>query len=144
MDTLVRLVCWGDDFSLSGRRPLCNAFRDELGKHLLVKTTTVLGPTAQMGDVQESIHLNGLLRLYPPGAEGGERRELEADPRHVEILVSQVGLGDESKAVSTPGVRMTDEDDCKEPDAESRACYRSWTMRGPATSVKTGVSCSSQ
>ena len=40
-----------------------------------------------------------------------------------------MGLGDESEAVSTPGVRMTDEDDGKECDAESRACYRSWTMR---------------
>ena len=40
-NTLVRLVRWGDDFSLSGRRSLCNAFRDELGKHLLVKTTAL-------------------------------------------------------------------------------------------------------
>ena len=31
------------------------------------------------------------------------------------------GLGNEKKAVSTPGVRMTDEDDGKELDAESRA-----------------------
>ena len=58
MDTLVRLVRWGDDFSLSGRRSLCNAFRDELGKRLLVKTTAVMGPNAEMGDVQEAIHLN--------------------------------------------------------------------------------------
>ena len=55
--------------------------------------------------------------------------EIEADPRHVEILVSQMGLNNESKAVSTPAVRMTDEDDGKELDAENRACYRSWTMR---------------
>ena len=74
--------------------------------------------------MQEAVLLNRLLRLYPPGAEGGERRELAADPRHVEILVSQMGLGNESKAVSTPRVRMTDEDDGKEPDTESRACYR--------------------
>ena len=70
LGTLVRLVCWGDDFSLSGRRSLCNAFRDGFGKHLLVKTKAVLGPHAEMGDVQEPIHLNRLLRLYPPGAEG--------------------------------------------------------------------------
>ena len=90
MDTLVSLVRWGDDFSFSGRRSLCNAFRDDLGKHLLFKTTAVLGPNAEMGDAQEAIRLNRLLRLYPPGAEGGERWELEADPRHVEILVSQM------------------------------------------------------
>ena len=39
---MVRLVRWCDDFSLSGRRSLCSTFRDELGKHLLVKTTAVL------------------------------------------------------------------------------------------------------
>ena len=127
MDTLVRLVRWGDDFSLSGWRSLCKAFRDELGKHLLVKTMAVLGPNAQMEDVQEAIHLNRLLRL-PVGAEGGERWELEADPRYVEILLPQMGLGNESEGVSTPGVRMTDEDDGKELDAESPACFRSWTI----------------
>ena len=124
-NTLVRLVRWGDDFSLSGRRSLCNAFRDELVKLLLVKTTAVVGLNAEMGDVQETIHLDRLLRLHSPGAVGGERWEIEADPRHVEILVSQVGLRNESKAVSTPGVRTTDEEDGKELDAEGRACYRS-------------------
>ena len=79
--------------------------------------------------MQEAIHLNRLLRLYLPGAEGSERWELEADPRHVEILVSQMGLSSESKAVSTPGVRTTHEEDGKELDAEGRACYRSWTIR---------------
>ena len=49
--------------------------------------------------------------LDPPSAEGGERWELEADPRHVESLVSQMGLSNESKAVSAPGVRTTDEED---------------------------------
>ena len=88
------------------------------GKHLLVKTTAVMGPSVEMGDVQEAIHLNRLLRLYPSGAEGGERWELEADLRHVEILVSQMGLSNESKAVSTPGVRTTDEEDGKELGAE--------------------------
>ena len=75
--------------------------------------------------MQEAFHLNRLLRLHPPEAEGGERWE----PRHIEILISQMGLGDESKAVSTLGMRMTDEDDGKECDAESHACCRSWTMR---------------
>ena len=97
-----------------------------MGKHLLVKTTAVMGPHVEMGDAQEAVHLHRLLRLYPPGAEGGERWELGG---HVEILVSQMGLGNESKAVSSPGVRTTNEDDGKECDAESRASYRSWTMR---------------
>ena len=48
-----------------------------------------------------------------------------------------MGLGDESKAVSTLGVRMTDDDDGKECDAESRACYRSWAMRASNLSQDT-------
>ena len=43
--------------------------------------------------------------------------------------MSQMELCNESKAVSTPSVRMTDEEDGKELDAEDGACYRSWTMR---------------
>ena len=43
--------------------------------------------------------------------------------------MSQMGLSNESKAVRTPGVRTTDEEDGKELGAEDRACYRSWTMR---------------
>ena len=58
---------------------------------LLVETIGVLGPSAEMNDVQEAIHQNRLLGLYTPGAEGGERWELEADPCHVEILISQMG-----------------------------------------------------
>ena len=98
----MRLVRWGDDFSVSGRRSLCKAFRDDLAKHFLVKTTAVLGPDPEEGDAQEAVHLNRLLKIYPPGAEGGERIELEADPRHAEILLTQVGLEvDGAKAVGT-------------------------------------------
>ena len=43
--------------------------------------------------------------------------------------MSQVGLSNESKAVSSLGVRTTDEEDGEELDAEDRACHRSWTMR---------------
>ena len=78
MNTIVGLVRCGDDFSLRGRRSLCKAFRDELRKHLLVKTTAALGPNAEMGDAQEAIYLKKL-RLYLPGAKGGERCELRWD-----------------------------------------------------------------
>ena len=57
----------------------------------------------------QAIDMNRLLRLYPPGAQGGVRWELQADPRHVEILVSQMGLDDESNAVTARSARMTDD-----------------------------------
>ena len=62
--------------------------------------------------------------------QGRGRRAMGArGRRHVEVLVSQMGLSNESRAVSTLGVRTTDEEDGKELGAEDRACYRSWTMR---------------
>ena len=116
MDTLVRLVRCDDDFSLSGQRSLCSAFRDELGNHLLVKTTGGLEPNAEMGDVQEAIHLNRLLSSRPT---------LDT----LRFWYHRWDWGNQSKAVKTPGVRTTDEDDGEELDAESRACDRSWTMQ---------------
>eukprot|EP00959_Pyramimonas_sp_CCMP1952_P369819 7745706-Pyramimonas_sp.AAC.1 len=103
-DSVVRSVRWGDDFSLSGKRLHCAEFRDELGKHLLVKHTATLGPNPEHGDVGEATYLNRIVRWFPLGSEGGERIELEADPRHAEILVQQLGLDEErAKAVATPG-----------------------------------------
>ena len=99
LNTLVRLVRSSDDFSLSGWR--CFATHSETIWESTCWSRAVLGPNAEMGDVQEAIHLNRLLRLYPPGAERRERWEPEANPQHVVILVSQIGLGDESKAVSS-------------------------------------------
>ena len=92
--------------------------RDEMGKHLLVKTTAVIGPKVEMGDVQEAIHPDRLLRLHPPGAEAsdGSSRPTLVTWRS---LLSQMGLSNESKAVSSPGVRTTDEEDGKELVAES-------------------------
>ena len=59
MDTLVRLVRWGDDFSLSGRRSLCNA--------------AVMGPNVDMGDVQDATYLNTLLRQTVSSRRRGRR-----------------------------------------------------------------------
>ena len=51
---------------------LFSPFRDDLGKHLLVKTTAVSGPNAETDYVKGAIHLNGLLRLHTP-LPGGRR-----------------------------------------------------------------------
>ena len=80
--------------------------------------------------------------LLTPGAEGGERWGLEADP----LTRCDSGFtdapGDDSKAVSTPCVLMTGGDG-EECNAESRACFRSWTMRASYLSM-TDVRSSSQ
>ena len=116
-DSLVRLARWDDDFSVSGRRSLCVQFRNDLEKHLMVETTAVLGPDAEEGDVQEAVHSNRLLKLYPRGAEGGERVE------PVETLPTPLRLeAAESKVIGVLRVRLTEEEDVKELDAEERAC----------------------
>ena len=132
---IVRQVRWGDDFSVSGKRASCQRYKEDLSQHLLVKVVAILGPNSELGDTQEAIHLNRLIRWYPPGSAGGERIELEADPRHAEILVQQMGLGDgRSKPAVTPGVKPADDDDEGAADDEllddeGRSNYRSWTMR---------------
>ena len=86
-----------------------------MGKHLLVKTAGV-----QRGDGRRagSNPFEQTAVALPSRSRGRDK-----------ILISQMGLGDKSKAVSTRGVRITDEDDGKELGAESRAYYRSCTMR---------------
>ena len=51
----------------------------------------------------------------------------EADPRHVQILVNELGLKD-AKEVSTPSVKEKDEE-AKPLDAPVASKYRSLTMR---------------
>ncbi|CAK0811391.1 unnamed protein product [Prorocentrum cordatum] len=127
----VRMTRHGDDFGVSGKRSLTDSFKDELGRHLLVKHRGTLGPNKEMGDVSEITHLNRILRWYAPGDVGGERIELEADPRHVELLIWPAGLdAAESKPVTTPGVKApAGVDDGPVLDASRRSAYRSMGMR---------------
>ena len=52
------------------------------------------------------------------------------DPRHVEILVRDLGVGEENprKPVSTPGVKLKEQLDDDEPFEDPRS-FRSWCMR---------------
>ena len=90
-ELLVKLLRWSDDVALQD-------IPRRFWKAPAGQGDSGAGPNAEIGDVQEANPPEETLQ----GAEGGERWELEADPRHVEILISQMGLGDESKAVSTP------------------------------------------
>ena len=50
MNTLARSVRWGHDFCLSGRRSLCNTFRDDCWKAQLGRDDSCVG--TQCGDVR--------------------------------------------------------------------------------------------
>ena len=76
----MRITRHGDDFAALGRRRANADFEVGLKKHLIVKNQGTLGPRPELGDVQELIHLNRLVRWC---SDGVERIELEPDPRHV-------------------------------------------------------------
>ena len=79
----------------------------------------LLGPDSS--DVQDVALLN---RLIHYGAHG---TTLEADPRHVQIVLDDLGLHG-GKAVATPGVSKVDLDETPLSDLDHKR-YRSLVMR---------------
>ena len=105
-------------------------FARELGKHLIVKIRGVLGPDPSRGDVQGIVILNRILRWLSATPTSPDCIEYEADARHAEILVRQLGLAAGGKPVATPGVKhKADDPDGDELVGERRATFRSATMR---------------
>ena len=85
----------GDDFLFAGADADLDWISKELQKSILMKVGGRLGDGP--ADVRELRCLNRILRWTPSGFE------LEADPRHGEIL--QAMLGSAPRAVGTPGVK---------------------------------------
>lgn len=85
----------GDDFLSTGSDGQLKWLKMALEAKYDLKTE-MLGPGAT--EKREVRILNRVIRWGSPGVE------FEADPRHSEILVEQLGLS-EAKGVSTPGVR---------------------------------------
>ena len=121
----------GDDFVVCGTRIQQAEFKSEQGQYFIVKQLAILGPSLALGDVPELRILNRLVRwVKPPYGSGAERLEYEADPRHAELLVHQLGLSRSSKGVSTPGERNKPSVDCGTPlGRDEHFLYRSATMR---------------
>ena len=92
----LRLVVHGDDFTILG----CDGDLDYFEKGIQTEfEVKVRGRLGSGKDDDKSIRiLNRIVRW----TEAGLR--IEADPRHVEILINEMGLG-EANAVKTPGVK---------------------------------------
>ena len=90
--------------------------------------------------------MSRLVRWHMASDPEGERVEMEADPRHVEILSSQAGFRiAESSAVTTPGVKNSpDSEEGPELGAEERALYRSMVMKAAYLSQDSGYPIRSQ
>ena len=85
----------GDDFLLAGRTKDLEWTRDQLSRDILLSDKGRLGNGHD--EVRELKCLNRILRWTPTGYE------VEADPRHAEILIA--ALGDKVRTVVTPGVK---------------------------------------
>ena len=95
-DRRVNLVR-GDDFLSEGEAQELRWFDIEPRKHFELKTE-VLGPDAKNGEVQE-IRLLNIIMTWPY-----KRIVWEADPRHAELLVEQLGLQGVKESCS-PGIK---------------------------------------
>ena len=102
----------GDDYASSGRGPELAWLESELKKKFEIKTTVV---SLESRDASEAKILNRIVRVTQKGWE------LEADPRHAELIIEDLGLQN-SKGVVTPG----DENLCK---SENDAQLEGWQVQ---------------
>ena len=125
-DKLVRVFVHGDDFVVCARRSATFWFKDAIGEHMLCKDRGTIGPAPE--DLQEIRILNRILR-YTITANGPQL-EFEGDPRHVEIVLAQLGLTEGSKGKSVPGAKRSGKILDERPLTGAKlTTYRSYTMR---------------
>lgn len=125
----LKVVRHGDDSICLGTRDGQRWFHEELGKHPLMKLRGVLGPDRSRGDIGEIRCPNRSLRWERAQGNSPEHIAWEPDPRHAEILMAQLGLEAGSNGVTSPGIKVKPTPDCKQLDAETKAAFRSATMR---------------
>ena len=103
------MVVHGDDFLSEGEAQELRWFDIELRKHFELKTE-VLGPNVKNSEVQEIRFFNRVITWSDKGIVW------EANPRHAELLIEQLGFQGVKEACS-PGIkdevkpRMKKEDD---------------------------------
>jgi hypothetical protein len=122
-----RCLVHGDDFVLVGDEEAIKHMHELLSKHYDLKMTGKIG--FDEADEREAVMLNRVLRCVPES----EVFEIEADQRHAEIIIDELGLTG-GKSVTTPIVKKKNEEviaDAKLPavKAEEATRYRSATMR---------------
>ena len=99
----IRTLVHGDAYVSAGDESSMTWLETELAKAYEIQTQK-LGMKKE--HQQEGKVLNRLIRCTEAGWE------IEADPRHAELVVEQLGI--EDKGVSTPGVSGLDEEDTEE------------------------------
>jgi len=93
-ERVLRCVVHGDDFTVLGHKEDLNWFWTEISKKFESKHRGRIGP--EESDLKEIRILNRIVTWTTSGIQ------YEADQRHVEICLQEVGLEDSSKPISTP------------------------------------------
>ena len=109
----------GDDITVLGFHDDLVWLRKKLEERYELKFGGLLGP--EQTDVQNVALLNRLIHF------GADCTTIEADPRHVKIVLNELGLNN-AKTVSSPGVTCKDGDDTPL-SLEDCKRFRSLTMR---------------
>ena len=118
----------GDDFVLGGKRDKVKKLSALLSKEIQLKSKGVLGPRADLGDIQEVRVLNRLLRYTVK--EGVNTVEWEPDPRHAELILRGLGLDDKkAKSLSSPGDKKAEAGGDQPLVGNEIKQFRSLTMR---------------
>ena len=96
-ERLISVTVHGDDFTSTGRERELGWMELELQENFEIKTE-ILGPDAARHK-QEIRILNRVIAWTSDGMT------YEADPRHSEIMIRELGLDSTKGGVSTPGAR---------------------------------------
>ena len=122
-----RLVVHGDDLWLLGDADALGNLLPRLHATYELKSDGLLGPDPDDAKLVRS--LNKLIRFLP-----GVGIEIEADPRHGEIVVGELGLEEGSKGASTPGAKALDRAEGANPELITSplevTAYRGLAARG--------------
>jgi hypothetical protein len=114
-------VIHGDDFTLLGNEHSLDWIRTMIQGRFEVKLRGRLGP--DNGDDKAIRILNRIVTWDNHGIK------YEADQRHAEIIIRQLGLSEESNSVVTPGIKSNGGGDDKKLDSKEASQYRAMVAR---------------
>ena len=116
----IKVLVHGDDYVSAGTPRDLGWLETELEKAYEIKTTRM---GLSEGRAREGKVLNRIIRCNPGGWE------LEADPRHAELIIEQMGLRG-AKGVTTPGTDTAEEDESEDNlEAEETTWFRGLVAR---------------
>ena len=117
----MRCVVHGDDFAVLGDRKHLDWFRSKIKGRYPVKIRGRLGPR-ESDDKQIRI-LNRILTWGKSGIE------YEADQRHAEIVIRELGLKDDSREVSSPADKRMETQEPRKLEGAESTQYRAMVAR---------------